>query len=213
MGGFFFYIFLVLNGILIGIVTVIAWRHAMAHFKPAPPDPNKLRAPLPTIHVPQEMKQKLLEGAENKFETEMKRSIKQFNHDLEITSKQLTKQLEKLGTEIVKDEMKRYHNQIDAMRSQANTALNKAQSSIADHQKDLEEKMAQRKAEMEEDLKKQMEAEHERLIQQIDTKLGDAVVSFLSETLQHNVDLGAQNDYLISQLEEHKTELKKELTK
>ena len=49
--------------------------------------------------------------------------------------------------------------------------------------------------------------EKEKLIQQIDTRLADAVTSFLIETLGHNVDLGAQNKYLIEMLEEHKPEL------
>jgi hypothetical protein len=39
--------------------------------------------------------------------------------------------------------------------------------------------------------------------------LADAVASFLIETMQHNVDLGAQSTYLTTMLEEHKTELTK----
>jgi hypothetical protein len=41
--------------------------------------------------------------------------------------------------------------------------------------------------------------------------LGDAVASFLIDTLQHEVDLGAQTNYLIKTLDEHKDELKKEV--
>jgi hypothetical protein len=43
----------------------------------------------------------------------------------------------------------------------------------------------------------------------MDTKLADAVTSFLMETLQHNVDLGAQSAYLTAMLDEHKDELVK----
>ena len=57
-----------------------------------------------------------------------------------------------------------------------------------------------------------MLAEKQRLLQQIDTKLADAVASFLMETLQHNVDLGAQSAYLTAMLEEHKTDFAKELS-
>ena len=49
------------------------------------------------------------------------------------------------------------------------------------------------------------------MIQQIDTRLAEAVTSFLIETLQHNVDLGAQSAYLTAQLEEHKADFIKEV--
>jgi hypothetical protein len=54
-------------------------------------------------------------------------------------------------------------------------------------------------------------AERQALIQQMETKLADGVASFLTETLQHNVDLGAQTAYLTAMLEEHKDELTKGL--
>jgi len=37
------------------------------------------------------------------------------------------------------------------------------------------------------------------------------VASFLTETLQHNVDLGAQSAYLTAMLEEHKADFAKEV--
>jgi len=49
------------------------------------------------------------------------------------------------------------------------------------------------------------------MVAQIDTKLTDAVTSFLNETLQHNVDLGSQTDYIIGMLEEHKDTIAKEI--
>jgi hypothetical protein len=52
-------------------------------------------------------------------------------------------------------------------------------------------------------------AEKQKMIELMDTKLADAVGSFLVETLQHNIDLGAQTAYLTAQLEEHKAELVK----
>mgnify|MGYP003296595883 CR=1 FL=1 len=61
-------------------------------------------------------------------------------------------------------------------------------------------------------MKEDVAAEKARLIAQIDTKLADATVSFLLETLQHNVDLGAQTAYLTGVLEEHKDEFKKEVS-
>ena len=57
----------------------------------------------------------------------------------------------------------------------------------------------------------ELAAEKEQLAKLMDTKLADAVASFLMETLPHNVDLGAQSAYLTSMLEEHKAELVREV--
>ena len=52
----------------------------------------------------------------------------------------------------------------------------------------------------------ELEAQKAQLIAQIDTKLADSVVAFLVETLQHDVDLGAQTQYLTKMLDEHKAD-------
>jgi antitoxin component of RelBE/YafQ-DinJ toxin-antitoxin module len=57
----------------------------------------------------------------------------------------------------------------------------------------------------------ELTAERQKLVTQIDTKLADAVASFLNETLQHNVDLGGQTEYLLSMLEEHKADFIREV--
>jgi hypothetical protein len=65
--------------------------------------------------------------------------------------------------------------------------------------------------EMKAKITQELEAEKERMLKQIDVKLGDAVGSFLVETLGHNVDLGSQTAYLAALLEEHKAEFAKEV--
>jgi len=71
--------------------------------------------------------------------------------------------------------------------------------------------MAKKQAELEAKLKEEIAAEKKQLVQQLDTKLSDAVASFLLETMQHEVDLGSQSAYLTKMLDEHKAELIKEL--
>ena len=68
-------------------------------------------------------------------------------------------------------------------------------------------------------LNRQLETEtrrHEenqsRLMAKFDVKLADVVSNYLTETLGNDVDLGAQGPYLFRMLEEHKSELKAELT-
>jgi F0F1-type ATP synthase membrane subunit b/b' len=130
-------------------------------------------------------------------------------HDLDSTAAQLNKHLEKLGAKIIEDETERYHTTLELLRKQAETTINSAQSDVSQHQTEIQQHLTEYQAKLEAELSEKMNAEHDRLTQQIDTKLADAVTSFLLETLQHNVDLGAQGSYLTAMLEEHKDELTK----
>lgn len=85
---------------------------------------------------------------------------------------------------------------LDTLYERADTAISDANSEIIEHTKILKEQLA-----------KDMDSEKQLLLERFETRLSDAVASFLMETLQHNVDLGAQAKYLTSVLDEHKDEL------
>lgn len=206
----FLQIFLLVNVFLIGALTAVAIRHAYAHFRPAHHEEEKPHhITPPTAHLPPAVRDQLLHTAKANFQVVLERSADQLQHSLDSTTVQLNKQLEKLGTKIIEDETERYHTTLDLLRKQAETAINGAQSEITQHQTDLQAKLVEHQAKVEAELTAKMTAEHQQLMQQIDTKLADAVTSFLFETLQHNVDLGAQSSYLTAMLEEHKDELTK----
>jgi uncharacterized protein YjbJ (UPF0337 family) len=128
-------------------------------------------------------------------------SVDLLQHDLESTSEQINGLVKRFAGEIVGDEMERYRSELTKLHKQAETDMGSIKQAISGHQAEIEAKMAQ-----------ELAAEKQRLISQIDTKLSDAVGSFLIETLQHNVDLGNQSDYLVALLEEHKAEFKQEVT-
>ena len=107
--------------------------------------------------------------------------------------------------------MKRYRESLEALRRQTEQIVKQAQAGVAQHQTDLSNRYTETQAELHEKLKADVAAEREKLLAQIDSKLSDAVVSFLMETMQHNVDLGAQTNYIISVLEEHKDEIVREI--
>jgi uncharacterized membrane protein len=205
----FLQIFLLFNVFLIGALAAIAAQHAYVHFKPHSQKESRPRPTPQGGHLPPEVREHLLQESQAHFQAVLNRSADELQHDLKATTEVLDKQLEKLGSEILADEMKRYRASLDQLRAQAETTITTAQTEIADHQTDLKSKLAERHAELEAKLLEEMDAEKQRLIQQIDTKLSDAVASFLMDTLQHNVDLGAQTAYLTSMLEEHKSELVK----
>lgn len=89
---------------------------------------------------------------------------------------------------------------LDTLYSQADAAITDASSEIAAHTNELKQQLS-----------KEVATEKQQLIQQFETRMADAVTSFLVETLGHNIDLGAQTAYLTTMLDEHKDELVKGL--
>lgn len=203
----FLLVFLLINVFLIGMLSAVAIRHAYAHFKPSHHEPEKPHATAQVVHLPPAVRERLLQAAQTNFETVLSKSASELQRDLQMTSSQLNKQLEKLGNDIVSDEMKRYHASLEELLAHAETTISSATKDVASHQAELQAKLTSRQAELEAKLAEDIENEKIRLTQQIDTKLADAVASFLIETLQHNIDLGAQSTYLTAMLDEHKADI------
>lgn len=206
----FLQLFLLLNVFIIGVLVTIAVRHAFAHFRPAvqPPEAEHVRPANTSVHLSPVAKGRLLRTAQSRYQIVLERSALELQRDLKTTAAQLNKKLEKLGNDIVSSETSHYHHALDELREQAELVLASTQTAMATQQSELKEKVAARQAELEEALTDEMAAEKQHLIEQMDTKLADAIASFLTETLGHNVDLGAQTAYLVATLEEHKDELK-----
>jgi len=190
----FLQLFLLVNVFIIGALSATAIRHAWAHFRPQKPKAEK--PVVQTVHLPPEVKERMLATAQADFKAVLEKSTAELQKNLQETTEDLNQELEKLGGAVIKSETERYQTMLEALRVQAETVITTAQTDIKDHQTDLKAK-----------LDENVTAEKQRLIAQMDTKLGDAVSSFLTETLQHNVDLGAQTQYMLATLEEHKAEL------
>ena len=187
-------IFLYLNLVIIGAILVIAIQHALAHYRPAGVGKAKHPDSQPD-HLPPKLRQELLEEAQADFHSVIKKSSDQLQKNLLNTSSQLTKDFEKLGKSILDSEKKRYQSELDDFRKRAGGTISSSHADIAQYEADLKKKLAD-----------EIAAEKQMLVAQIDTKLSDAVLSFLVETMQHDVDLGAQTTYLTKLLEEHKVD-------
>lgn len=193
-------IFLYFDAIMVGVIATIAIHHAYYHFRPPKKEAEK-PLPLPSFQeLTPALKQHLRETAKEHFEEVIENSTAKMQKDLADTEERLTKQLEKLGTMLVDKEMGRYRSELSKLHDATKTTAHAADKDLAEHQIALKNKYYD-----------ELTAEKQHIMQQIDTKLADAVASFLMETLQHNIDLGAQNDYLISMLEEHKDDFKREV--
>ncbi|HUC96099.1 MAG TPA: hypothetical protein VMR16_00325 [Candidatus Saccharimonadales bacterium] len=206
----FLEISLLVTFFLIGAISITAIRHAYAHFRPHDHEDERSHRPAAQpVHLPPEVKEHLLQTAQTKFQSILDHSAAELEYDLKTTAAKLNGRLEKLGSEIVSDEMKRYRMDLDQLRKQTEANIEGAQTEISAHQAELKTRIDERRAELEAKMIEEIAAEKQILIQMTDTKLADAVASFLAETLGHNIDLGAQSAYLTAMLDEHKEEIKK----
>lgn len=187
-------LFLYADIFVVGALTVVAVQHARAHYKPQKHvDPDK-------PHLSSEAKERMLRASEEQYQKVLEKSVGVLQKDLEHSAEQINSLVTRFAGVIVGDEMEKYRAELARLHNQAEADMSGIKQEIAGHQSEIE---AAYRAEL--------EAEKAKLIQQIDLKLGDAVGSFLVETLQHNVDLGGQGEYLIALLEEHKEDFKKEV--
>ncbi len=194
-------IFLLIDVFLTGALAATALRHAYAHFRPEEHDREKSHKPsVQTAHLPPAVREKLLEEAQENFRRVLNHAAKDLQHDLDSTANQIKKQVGRLGNEAENEELEHYKETVNKLEDET-----KADMQTTD--KELTEQKAALQAKFADDL----QAEKQRLVQQMDNKLADAVASFLMETLQHNVDLGAQSAYLTTMLEEHKADFIREV--
>ena len=187
-------IFLLVDVFIAGVVASTAVRHGLAHFRLAKPDKKK-NEPTPG-ELSRETRDHLLKEAAEEFQESLSHTTGKLQADLAATAEKINNLLEHVGTEIVSKEMESYRTDLVHLRKES-------------HVSQIGEEIARHEAELKAKLAEDIAADKQRLIEQIDTKLADAVTGFLIDTLQHNVDLGAQAAYLTAQLEEHKAELVK----
>ena len=194
----FLLVFLIINVFILGMLAVVATKHAKAHFRP---DRHEQETQQPAIFdLPADVKEHLAHDSQAQFKSVVTHSSAELARQLQDSSAQINALIKDFATDIVEQEMKRYREELDRLRERADAEMGGLRAEMAKHETELKAKMAA-----------EVEAEKQRLIKQIDSKLADAVASFLTETLQHNVDLGNQTEYLVSMLEEHKAEFIKEV--
>lgn len=209
----FLQLFILLDVFVAGILATMALRHAKAHFRPNTHDLEKTRPSAATqgAHLPPAVRQQMLEEAQANFQLVLNRAAKELQKDLESTASEIKKQLEHHGSEAVREELERYRTHLSQLQQQTEQVMTGAEQAASEHQTELAAKAAEYQATLKAKMEEEIAAEKQRLIDQLDTKLADAVAAFLVETLQHDVDLGAQSAYLNKLLNEHKAEIIEEV--
>jgi flagellar biosynthesis/type III secretory pathway protein FliH len=201
----FLQIFLMLNVFILGVLAVFAAQHARAHYKPQRKQnsmitPEKAQPHPFDVHLTPEAKERLVQASMEQFQQVLNQSAGKLQGDLGVTTSHINNLVLRLASEIVSGELEHYRSELSQLHEKTNSDMSGIRTEVAQHQSEIEAKMTQ-----------EVEAEKQKLLKQIDTKLGDAVASFLLEALQHNVDLGSQSAYLVAMLEEHKADFIKEV--
>jgi uncharacterized protein YjbJ (UPF0337 family) len=194
MSTLFLHAFLYVDVFAIGVIATIAFGHGLEHFTTENGDDSK-------PHLSAEVKARMLHNSEEQYKKVLEHSVGILQHDLEHSAEQINGLVTRFAGVIVGDEMEKYRAELAKLHTQATADMGNIKQEISGHQAELESKAAA-----------EIDLEKQKLIKQIDTKLGDAVASFLVEALQHNVDLGNQGEYLVSLLEQHKNDLKQEVS-
>ncbi len=190
----FLQIFLLINVFLIGVGVAIGGRHLYAHYRPHPEE-KKVHPAEQAVRLSAETREQLIKEAEETYRGTLTKTTTTLVRDLEQTATTLNADLQKVGTKIIDDELARFKQTLEQIHVETQAASKSATEDIAATHAEAKQKM-----------EAEIQAEKTRLIEQIDTKLADSVVAFLIETLQHDVDLGAQTKYLTKMLDEHKAD-------
>lgn len=194
-------IFLYLDVFVIGALSAVAIRHAYAHFRPVRPEPKPNRASADQYKLPEAMREKLLEKSSEHFSRVLDKSAQQLEHELSATGERINVTIKKLAADIITKELQDMQTMMRDYKQQTETEISQTRQDTDKYREDLKRQVAE-----------DIEAEKQQLMSVIDNKLYDVVMSFLMEALQHDVDLGAQSDYLVALLDEHKDEFKQALT-
>lgn len=211
-------IFLIINIFVLGAVIALAIEHLWLHLHP-----RDTAVDQDGVHLPIQVKERLLKVAESDYEEVLNKSVGSFKDDLAKTTEKINDTLTQLSGDILGEEMDRYKKTLEELKEKAQQTRSQAQTDVERHQaelealiierqKMLEQRFLERQAAIEKQAQAEVQTTKKAYIERIDAKLADSVTSFLSTTLQYNADLGAQEPYLLSELEKHKSELIKEVT-
>lgn len=123
-----------------------------------------------------------------------------FGTDLKATSTRLTEQVSRLTTTVIEEELEAYQKTLEEVRKVATQAMDQIHEAV-EHQR----------VELRQGMEADLAEEKKLLADKFDSKFGDVVSSYISESLGSGVDLGAQMQFILTSLEKHKDEIRKDL--
>ena len=134
------------------------------------------------------------------YEAKIGEATVTFGTDLQATSTRLTEQVSRLTTTVIEEELVAYQKTLEEVRHVAIQAMEQIHEAV-EHQR----------VELRDGMETELAAEKKLLADKFDAKIGDVVSSYISESLGSGVDLGAQMQFILTSLEAHKEEIRKDL--
>jgi hypothetical protein len=134
------------------------------------------------------------------YEAKIAESSQTFGTDLKATSTRLTEQVSRLTTTVIEEELEAYQKTLEEVRKVATEAMEQIHQTVE-----------QQRVELRHGMEAEMAEEKKHLADKFDAKIGDVVSSYISESLGSGVDLGAQMQFILTSLEAHKEEIRKDL--
>ncbi len=195
---------LVLNAVLLVLVWYF-WKSAQEKHpqkaEEAPSNASSEPEP-PAVKLPElspEELQRLEQAASTAFEQAVNSATDRFGKSLDETSGRLNQLITRLTTGIVEKELDQYKANVDEARKAALASLSNMQTAVEAQQQTLQA-----------EIDKALIDRRTYLLERLDRRLGEAVSTYLVESLGQAADLGAQRAFLLESLERHKADLKSE---
>jgi len=138
--------------------------------------------------------------AELQLNNAVDKTHNELEHALQSSYQRLLQGVEQQAAQVFNQEMESYRQTISDAKSAA--------SNIA---KESEQQLTEIRQTIEKQSQAAIREEKQKLLKQLDDKLGDVVTHYLAESLGENVDLGSQKEYILQQLESHKEDIKKDM--
>lgn len=134
------------------------------------------------------------------YEAEIGKATQNFGVDLKNTSTRLSEQVSRLTTTVIEEELEAYQKTLEEVRQVATKAMDQIREAV-EHQR----------IELRQGMEAELATEKQHLADKFDAKMGDVIASYISEALGSGVDLGAQMQFILTSLESHKSEIRKDL--
>jgi hypothetical protein len=134
------------------------------------------------------------------YEAKIAEATATFGADLKATSGKLSEQVSRLTTTVIEEELEAYQKTLEEVRKVATQAMEQIHQAV-EHQR----------VELRQGMEAELAAEKKLLADKFDAKMGDVVASYIAESLGSGVDLGAQMQFILTSLEAHKDDIRKDL--
>lgn len=140
----------------------------------------------------------------NQAQLQLTNTVKAMDQNLQEA---LQASYQKLLTDIEGEAAKIINGELEQYRQ----TLAEARTSAANVSKEAEKQLLEAKESIQKEAQAAIHDEKQQLLEKLDNKLSDIVTHYLVEALGEHVDLGSQKDYILSQLEAHKEEIKQDI--